>query len=112
MTTVPGSAPGGRIVRADVDKAIARHETEQAPAADAAQPAAPKRKQPSVRPWPTAEDSEAVPLSTVRRLTAQRLAPPRSHSAKRRIRQSEEGCGQCLRLPGEGSDCVASAAEG
>lgn len=74
ITTIPGSGPGGRIVRADVDKAIARHETEQAPATGAAQPAAPERTSPSVRPSATAEDSEVVPLNTLRRLTAQRLA--------------------------------------
>ncbi|QEV56558.1 2-oxo acid dehydrogenase subunit E2 [Streptomyces platensis] len=77
IATIPGSGPGGRIVRADVEKAVARRQVASGPAPTTAQPAAAERKQPSMRPSVPAdvtEDTEVVPLSTVRRLTAQRLA--------------------------------------
>jgi pyruvate dehydrogenase E2 component (dihydrolipoamide acetyltransferase) len=69
LSAITGSGPGGRIVRADVEDA-ARKLTEAHPA-------------PTVRPAPTpvaagpavrAADAEEVPLSTVRRITAERLA--------------------------------------
>ena len=56
LAVVSGSGPGGRIVRADIEQAArARDGARQAPQAPAA-------------------DAEEIPLTTVRRLTAQRLA--------------------------------------
>jgi pyruvate dehydrogenase E2 component (dihydrolipoamide acetyltransferase) len=65
LATVAGSGPGGRIVRADVDAAIAERERKSAgsPAVTAPQPAPTQ---------PAAEDTD-VPLTAVRRITAQRL---------------------------------------
>ncbi|MCX5063907.1 2-oxo acid dehydrogenase subunit E2 [Streptomyces sp. NBC_00452] len=74
ITTLTGSGPGGRIVRADVDAAITRHGGQpgaiRPPTAPSPAPAAPAR----AHPMPAEEaDDEEVPLSTIRRLTAQRL---------------------------------------
>jgi pyruvate dehydrogenase E2 component (dihydrolipoamide acetyltransferase) len=96
LATVPGSGPGGRIVRADIEQAA-----RQRGAAPLPQPAAatgPERPAPgtlpaapptspspftAVTPQPAlaaatpmapAADAEEIPLTTVRRLTAQRLA--------------------------------------
>ncbi|WP_405745177.1 dihydrolipoamide acetyltransferase family protein [Streptomyces canus] len=76
ITTLTGSGPGGRIVRADVDDAITRHGGQPGAirpptAPDPAQPAGPARAHPM--PAEEAEDDEEVPLSSIRRLTAQRL---------------------------------------
>lgn len=78
LATLPGSGPGGRIIRADVDRAIARHGRQPAPPPSPAAPApAPAATRPaaSAQPVPptAAEDYDEVPLNTVRRLTAQRL---------------------------------------
>ncbi|MBS4729332.1 2-oxo acid dehydrogenase subunit E2 [Mycobacterium sp. SM1] len=64
LATITGSGPEGRIIRADIDKAIA--------AASAAQPAA--RPAPVTPPAQAGPDTEEIPLTRVRRLTAQRLA--------------------------------------
>ena len=60
-----GTGPGGRIVRADIEAVISQRSA-------AAQPQSPLR-----RPWSTqsagAEGDEQVPLSSIRRITAQRL---------------------------------------
>ncbi|GAA0649716.1 pyruvate dehydrogenase complex dihydrolipoamide acetyltransferase [Streptomyces thermocarboxydovorans] len=76
ITTLTGSGPGGRIVRADVDDAITRHggrpgAIRPPTAPDPEQSAGRARAHPM--PAEEAEDDEEVPLSTVRRLTAQRL---------------------------------------
>ncbi|WP_371648858.1 dihydrolipoamide acetyltransferase family protein [Streptomyces mirabilis] len=76
ITTLTGSGPGGRIVRADVDDAITRHGGQPGAirpptAPEPAQPAGPAPAHPT--PAEEAEDVEEVPLSTIRRLTAQRL---------------------------------------
>ncbi|MER0484673.1 dihydrolipoamide acetyltransferase family protein [Streptomyces sp. Edi2] len=76
ITALTGSGPGGRIVRADVDDAITRHGGQpgviRPPTAPGpAQPAGLARAHPI--PAEEAEDVEEVPLSTIRRLTAQRL---------------------------------------
>ena len=64
LTAVSGTGPGGRIVRADIDKAARNR--------DGAQPAAPRTG--PTRPASLEKDAEEIPLTTVRRLTAQRLA--------------------------------------
>ncbi|MDI3315198.1 MAG: dihydrolipoamide acetyltransferase family protein [Mycobacterium sp.] len=64
LATLTGSGPGGRIIRADIDKAIA---------ASAAAPA-PGRAPSPVTPAPVGADTEEIPLTRVRRITAQRLA--------------------------------------
>ena len=89
LATVSGSGPGARIVRADIEDAIRKHGGAQpapAPAQGlqpvtpvAAGPAAPAPATSSAPIAPaalSAVDAEAdeIPLSTVRRLTAERLA--------------------------------------
>ena len=76
LAAIPGSGPDGRIVRADIDAAIADQAADQAatPPAPAPAPAAPR---PTAQPTPAAAvgpDTEEIPLTRVRRLTAQRLA--------------------------------------
>ncbi len=92
LSTVSGSGPGGRIVRADIEQAAralggprlapqpAAATGPQRPAPGAA-PAAPAAPAPGYLPGPLhppvtapAADAEEIPLTTVRRLTAQRLA--------------------------------------
>jgi pyruvate dehydrogenase E2 component (dihydrolipoamide acetyltransferase) len=71
LTTVTGTGPGGRIVRADVQSAIATAAPTAAPVA--AQPAPPAAQPaPAAPPAPAAGD-EKIPLSAVRRITARRL---------------------------------------
>jgi len=92
LSTVSGSGPGGRIVRADIENAARDRGSAQlvpqpeaaptgpAPSAPASPPSAPLA---AVAPQPApaaavplapAADAEEIPLTTVRRLTAQRLA--------------------------------------
>jgi pyruvate dehydrogenase E2 component (dihydrolipoamide acetyltransferase) len=84
ITTIKGSGPGGRIVRADVEAAIARREQEKAAPPPAAAPAAPAAERPAAAPAgrpivheteapSLPEDADEVPLNRMRRLTAQRL---------------------------------------
>jgi pyruvate dehydrogenase E2 component (dihydrolipoamide acetyltransferase) len=63
LATITGTGPGGRIVRADVESAIAA-------AAPAAQPAPTPAPAPSIA---AAAGDEKIPLSAVRRITARRL---------------------------------------
>jgi pyruvate dehydrogenase E2 component (dihydrolipoamide acetyltransferase) len=63
LSTVQGSGPGGRIVRADVQDAIAALGARPAAAAPA----------PTSSALPTGPDVEEVPLNNVRRITAKRL---------------------------------------
>jgi pyruvate dehydrogenase E2 component (dihydrolipoyllysine-residue acetyltransferase) len=73
LTAVSGSGPGGRIVRADIEGA-ARERDGARPAPPAAPvPPAPVPPAP-VPPAAQAAGAEVVPLTRVRRLTAQRLA--------------------------------------
>ena len=70
LTTLTGTGPGGRVVRADVEAAVA--------AAGAARPAtvgseAPPPPAGMGRSASVVEEAEEVPLTTVRRLTAERL---------------------------------------
>jgi pyruvate dehydrogenase E2 component (dihydrolipoamide acetyltransferase) len=72
LGTLTGSGPGGRVVRADVEEAIAR----MAPAgAPSPVPSSPVPSRMPVGPSPaTAEDDvEEVLLTTIRRVTAERL---------------------------------------
>jgi pyruvate dehydrogenase E2 component (dihydrolipoamide acetyltransferase) len=96
LTAVSGTGPGGRIVRADIEDAIRQlggvQPVPQPAAPEPAGPAQPAPSSPSAVP-PTAGlpppapprsavspplapavDAEEIPLSTVRRLTAERLA--------------------------------------
>ena len=97
LTTLSGSGPGGRIVRADIEEAARERDTARpvwqpaaaltgpapgslpaAPLAAAAPAASPStataRASSPVMPPAPADDVEEIPLTTVRRLTAQRLA--------------------------------------
>ncbi len=88
LSTLTGSGPGGRIVRADIEKAArTRDGAQPAPAptgparpAPGSSPAVPLAAVPpspvpsGVAPLAPAVDAEEIPLTTVRRLTAERLA--------------------------------------
>ena len=84
LTAISGTGPGGRIVRADIEDAARRLGVVQAvppPAAQAVtRPTAPAPIRPAAPPPAAAAppapwaDTEEVALSTVRRLTAERLA--------------------------------------
>jgi pyruvate dehydrogenase E2 component (dihydrolipoamide acetyltransferase) len=73
LSTLTGSGPGGRIVRADVEAAVRDSAARSAPPAPAPQPAAPTAPQPVQAPADD-EDVERVPLSRIRKVTARRLA--------------------------------------
>ncbi len=68
LGSLAGSGPGGRIVRADVESAIAQPRAAQLANGQLAPPAQPGASQATA-----GEDDEVVPLSTMRRLTAERL---------------------------------------
>jgi pyruvate dehydrogenase E2 component (dihydrolipoamide acetyltransferase) len=75
ITTLTGSGPGGRIVRADVDDAITRHGGQPGAIRPPTAPAPAQPVPAAAHPTPAeeAEDVEEVALSRIRRLTAQRL---------------------------------------
>jgi pyruvate dehydrogenase E2 component (dihydrolipoamide acetyltransferase) len=72
LATVTGTGPGGRIVRADVEAAAAAGPAGPAATRPAGQPQ-PPAPAPAAATGPGAED-ERIPLSSIRRITAQRLA--------------------------------------
>jgi pyruvate dehydrogenase E2 component (dihydrolipoyllysine-residue acetyltransferase) len=89
LTAVSGTGPGGRIIRADIEGAARERDgARSAPLAGSAwpapsprlaappapPPAPPAPAPPVVVPAALAADAEVIPLTTVRRLTAQRLA--------------------------------------
>ncbi|MGH3216914.1 MAG: dihydrolipoamide acetyltransferase family protein [Trebonia sp.] len=91
LAVVSGSGPGGRIVRADIEHAARENGSAQpvpqpaaptrpagpAPVGSAAAPLAtvtPQSVPASAAPSAADADAEEIPLTTVRRLTAQRLA--------------------------------------
>ena len=92
LTAVSGSGPGGRIVRADIENAARDSGSAQPVPQPEAAPTGPPRSAPAsplaaplaavpsspapvaVAPLAPAADAEEIPLTTVRRLTAQRLA--------------------------------------
>jgi pyruvate dehydrogenase E2 component (dihydrolipoamide acetyltransferase) len=69
LTTITGSGPAGRIVRADVEDVIAQRSAAAAPSGPTLPSAAPRRA-PTVS---VGEADEQVPLSSIRRITALRL---------------------------------------
>jgi pyruvate dehydrogenase E2 component (dihydrolipoamide acetyltransferase) len=77
LDTITGSGPGGRIVRADVEAAIGRLAPPNA-SSENPNSAAPDEAALTRRPSTSEDDVEEIPLTTVRRLTAERL----SESAK------------------------------
>ncbi|HEU5425533.1 MAG TPA: dihydrolipoamide acetyltransferase family protein, partial [Actinocrinis sp.] len=80
LAEIPGTGPGGRILRADIEAAVARRAQPPTPAAPTPSAASQASATAQVRPpqaaagQPAAADDEEVPLSRVRRLTAERLA--------------------------------------
>ncbi|MCO5999346.1 dihydrolipoamide acetyltransferase family protein [Actinoallomurus rhizosphaericola] len=74
LTTLTGSGPGGRIVRADIEAALKNAPAAPAPAAQASSPAP---TAPTAAPAAAAAaedpDVERVPLSRIRKVTARRL---------------------------------------
>ncbi|APU20413.1 pyruvate dehydrogenase complex dihydrolipoamide acetyltransferase [Actinoalloteichus sp. GBA129-24] len=73
LDSVAGSGPRGRIIRADVDAAVAaKRAADAAPAEEKpATASAPAKPQPQVQA--DAEDVEEIPLSNIRRVAAKRL---------------------------------------
>ena len=67
LAEIQGSGPGGRVVRADVEAALA----EAPPARPAPAPPAERREAPPAAE--EAEEAEAVPLSAMRRTVARRM---------------------------------------
>jgi pyruvate dehydrogenase E2 component (dihydrolipoamide acetyltransferase) len=80
LNTVTGSGPGGRIVRADVEAAALDAAVLAAPPVappaprPAPQPASQPASQPAETVRPQDADTERVPLSRIRKVTARRLA--------------------------------------
>jgi len=82
LANIPGSGPGGRVVRADVEAAVARQANEpQAEGAQAATATAPLTAGATAAPSEATvtgisetDEVEEIPLSNLRRLTAQRLS--------------------------------------
>ncbi|MEV0050950.1 pyruvate dehydrogenase complex dihydrolipoamide acetyltransferase [Saccharopolyspora shandongensis] len=66
LSTVQGTGPGGRIIRADIEAVASA-----APSAPAA--AAPAAAAPAAAPVVSNEDVEEIPLSKIRKVTAKRL---------------------------------------
>jgi pyruvate dehydrogenase E2 component (dihydrolipoamide acetyltransferase) len=77
LSTVQGSGPGGRIVRADIEQAARDGDGDGNPPASSSPFTAGTPQPVSAAAAPLAlatEDAEEIPLTTVRWLTAQRLA--------------------------------------
>jgi pyruvate dehydrogenase E2 component (dihydrolipoamide acetyltransferase) len=82
LSRVQGSGPNGRIVKTDIEAALARGSAQQAPAAQhpqpAAAPAAPQPAAPAPAPKPAvtppAAPHKAVPNSSIRKVIARRLS--------------------------------------
>jgi len=74
LSTLTGSGPGGRIVRADIEAAIRNTAPAPAPAAPAPATAPATVPAPATPPAPTAdEDVRRVPLNRFRKVAARRL---------------------------------------
>jgi pyruvate dehydrogenase E2 component (dihydrolipoamide acetyltransferase) len=87
LATVRGTGPGGRIVRADIEKLLSGGEKTAAPAGQAAagqgkaeQPQAAQKPQAAASPAPSAapiatalDDDERIEMSRIRAVTARRL---------------------------------------
>jgi pyruvate dehydrogenase E2 component (dihydrolipoamide acetyltransferase) len=71
LTTVTGSGPGGRVVKADVEALAAGDGGRAAPAPAPTGPPAPAAPAPA--PAAAADDVEEVPLTSMRRTVARRL---------------------------------------
>lgn len=71
LSTVKGSGPNGRIVRADLDE-VAQQPAGAPEKAPGEKPAEPAAAPAAVAPTPS-EGDEKIPLSSIRRITAQRL---------------------------------------
>src|SRR5438128_1397054 len=73
LRQVPGTGPGGRIVRDDIEDILEQQRAKPAPAAPT--PAAPPQAAPAPAPQPSAPppDTELVKLSRVQQLIARRL---------------------------------------
>ncbi|GGG38230.1 acetyltransferase component of pyruvate dehydrogenase complex [Caldovatus sediminis] len=73
LSRIAGSGPGGRIVKADVEAALARGAPQPVAAPAPAAPA-PAAARPAAPPPPIAAPHTAVPHSTMRRVIARRLS--------------------------------------
>lgn len=70
LATITGTGPGGRIVRADVDAAVAAAGVASPPVAEAASPPVAEAVAPAAAGH---ADDEEIPLTAIRRITARRL---------------------------------------
>lgn len=68
LARIPGSGPHGRIVKADIDKAVASGSAKAAPAAGA-----PAFVPPRSAPVPVSREDRLVPHSSVRKVIARRM---------------------------------------
>jgi pyruvate dehydrogenase E2 component (dihydrolipoamide acetyltransferase) len=73
LRQVPGSGPNGRVVKADVDAALARGSAPAEAAADPA-PAPPAAKPPAPKPAPVLGAHRVVPHTNIRKVIARRLS--------------------------------------
>ena len=81
LSRMQGSGPNGRIVKSDIEAAMARGPAQQAPAAQAPQPTAAPAPQPAAAPpapkpavAPPSAPHKAVPNSSIRKVIARRLS--------------------------------------
>jgi pyruvate dehydrogenase E2 component (dihydrolipoamide acetyltransferase) len=74
LSTVRGSGPDGRIIRADVEGLIPAAGTLAAPAAAARAASAPPVPAVAAAPAAIAAEDTRIPLSTIRKVTAKRLS--------------------------------------
>jgi pyruvate dehydrogenase E2 component (dihydrolipoamide acetyltransferase) len=75
LSAIAGTGPGGRIVKADVEKAKTAPPPAQQPAPSAAPAAA---AEPAKVPAVAGDDYELVPLNTMRKVIAERMAHSKS----------------------------------
>ncbi|WP_233576112.1 pyruvate dehydrogenase complex dihydrolipoamide acetyltransferase [Saccharopolyspora rhizosphaerae] len=73
LSTVQGTGPGGRIIRADIEAAAVAAPAESAPA-----PAAPAAADSA--PAVASDDVEEIPLSNIRKVTAKRLTESKQNA--------------------------------
>ncbi len=101
LSRITGTGPGGRIVRADVEAAVS------AQAGTRPAPGTPAPSRSTTRPPATTDspDDERTPLSSIRRITAQRLAE--SAAAPHFYLTSVVDAGALLRLRADLNEALA-----
>jgi pyruvate dehydrogenase E2 component (dihydrolipoamide acetyltransferase) len=80
LSQVPGTGLGGRITKQDITAFLERQEAGPAPSATPSAPSAPTPR-PSAPPSPAAIPGDAVPMTQMRKIIAQRMVESRRTSA-------------------------------